>query len=132
MKEKLLFPLIVLLLIAQIGHLAYTIMQPRYAQVNPIKGELIKSELLSSQNASIRGKILKIEGKKMSVENEKKVQGEVEIGRIVLLNEPTKQGNQISIASTSAQISNIRTNKDATINLSLVDDKYIVTSVTYR
>lgn len=131
MKDKIIYGLLGAVLLLQIILVSLFLTQQKSAkslnQPNTLKGEL-----LTSQNASIRGKILKVDGKKMTVENDHKVQGDVEVGRIVLLNENTKNGQEISVASTSAQISNIKTQKDATINLSLINGKYVVTSVTYR
>lgn len=87
----------------------------------------ISSSLYSSQNASIKGKIMKINGRKMTVENDRKISGDVTLGLVVLINE---NGN-ISLATNSAQLNKLKLDKDATINLTLIDEGYVVTSVNY-
>ncbi len=85
-------------------------------------------EIFSSQTASIRGKITAINGSKLMMENDQKVTGEFEAGRVVLINEATN----LSVASSSADLKKIQLNKDAIINLLYADGRYVVTSLTYR
>ncbi len=85
-------------------------------------------EIFSSQTASIRGKITAINGSKMMLENDQKVSGEFEAGRVVLINDATN----LSVASSSADLKKIQLNKDAVINLLYADGRYVVTSLTYR
>ena len=62
------------------------------------------------------------------LENDQKVSGEFEAGRVVLINDATN----LSVASSSADLKKIQLNKDAVINLLYADGRYVVTSLTYR
>lgn len=62
------------------------------------------------------------------MENDQKVTGEFEAGRIVLINDAANLG----VASSSADLQKIQLNKDTLINLLYTDGKYVVTSLTYR
>lgn len=87
-----------------------------------------QSKLLTSQTALIQGKILKIDGQMMTVQNEKGVTADIEFGKAIAINGP--QG--LDIATTSAAIKKLQLNVPVDINLVLVGDKYLVTSVIYR
>lgn len=89
---------------------------------------LQKSNLFSSQNAVIKGNILKIEGTTMTVQNGGGVTGRLELGRAILINQAD---GKLEFASSSAAIKNIKLNTPVEINLVLIGDKYVVASITY-
>jgi hypothetical protein len=88
----------------------------------------ISNDIFSSQTATIRGKIMSINGNRLRVENNQKVNGEFEAGRALLINDNTS----LTIASSSADLRKIQTNKAAVISLLYIEGKYIVTSITYQ
>jgi hypothetical protein len=88
----------------------------------------ISNDIFSSQTATIRGKIISMNGNKFKIENNQKVSGEFEAGRVVLINDNTN----LTVASSSADLKKIETNKDSLINLLYADTKYVITSITYQ
>lgn len=88
----------------------------------------ITNEIFSSQTATIRGKILSRSGNIFKIENDQKVSGEFEAGRVVLINDNTS----LTVASNSADLNKIRQGKEAVINLLYSSGKYVVTSITYQ
>lgn len=85
-------------------------------------------EIFSSQTATIRGKITKINGQRLTLQNDQNTSGEFEAGRVVLINDSTN----LAVASNSAELQKIPLNKTLVINLLFVDGRYVVTSLTYR
>lgn len=134
-REKVLFGIISLTLIAVVVNLYLTFSNRQTSQNAAQTNEQpsappaasIKTDLFSSQTATIRGKVLAVNDNKMSIENDKGVKGDVEIGKILLIN----SSNGIKVASTSADLKTINLNQSATITLVLVGDKYLVSSITF-
>lgn len=90
-------------------------------------GSNLNPDLFSSQTATVRGKITGVSDNKMTIENDKGVRGDLEIGKVLLLN--SSEG--IKVASSSADLKQIKLNQSATITLVLVGDKYLVSSITF-
>lgn len=134
-REKVLFTIIGLTLIVVTLNLYFTfsnrqadqkVVQTNQQPSTPPTAST-KTDLFSSQTATIRGKVLSVSDNKMSVENDKGAKGDLEIGKILLIN----SSNGIKVASTSADFKQINLNQSVTITLVLVGDKYLVSSVTY-
>lgn len=85
-------------------------------------------DIFSSQEATIRGKITKITGQKLTITNTQNVTGEFDAGRIVLINDSTN----LQVASSSAELQKIPLNRELVINLLYIDGRYVVTSLTFR
>lgn len=85
-------------------------------------------EIFSSQTATIRGKITKINGQLLTIQNDQNTTGEFAAGRVVLINDSTN----LQVASNSSELQKIPLNKELLINLLYVDGKYVVTSLTAR
>ncbi len=88
----------------------------------------IADDIFSSQTATIRGKVLSLNGRNLKVENDQKIAGDFEVGRVLLINDSTN----LTIASSSADLRNIQLNKETTFNLLYTDNKYVITSITYE
>lgn len=71
------------------------------------------TSLFTSQNATVEGKVTKVKGNVISVENTKGVKGDVELSKNVMISKNTNQG----IATPSSDLKNIELNKTAFISL---------------
>ncbi len=127
-KEKILFLIISLILTISIVNLILSFKKPKQVILTstPSQQSLTQSALFSSQSATVKGKILSVKNNKLEVENDQNIQGTLDLGRVIIIN----NSDQLRIASNSADFQKIPLNKTVQINLVLISDKYVVSSIT--
>lgn len=86
-----------------------------------------KDTFFSSQSATVKGKILSLNDRIISFQNEKGQTQDLELARVVLI---TQADGKVNFASSSASLQNIKLNTNAELNLILTEDKYLVTTIT--
>lgn len=87
-----------------------------------------KDTFFSSQSAIVRGQILSLNDRVINFQNEKGQTQELELARVVLI---TQADGKVNFASSSASLQSIKINTQSELNLVLIGDKYLVTSITY-
>lgn len=85
------------------------------------------NELFKSQNAIIEGQINSVSGKKLFITNRKGVKGSVELSDSVSINDLDNP-----LSAPSSDLKNIKTNKDASIYLNMINGSYLVTNISYQ
>jgi hypothetical protein len=123
----LLFILLALIIILQLWQIFYS--KPVFTQTSAVPlASATPVDIFSSQTATIRGKITKIESQKLFITNDQNVTGQFDAGRVVLINDATN----LQVASNTAELIKIPLNKPLVINLLYIDGRYVVTSLTSR
>ncbi len=123
----LLFILLILIVVLQLWQIFYS--KPVMTQTSAVPlASATPVDIFSSQTATIRGKITKIESQSLSITNDQNVSGQFDAGRVVLINDATN----LLVASNTAELKKIPLNKDLVINLLYVNGRYVVTSLTSR
>jgi hypothetical protein len=125
--KVLLFILLVLILGLQLWQIFYPKTVVTQTSAVPL-ASATPVDIFSSQTATIRGKITKIESQKLFIINDQNVSGQFDAGRVVLINDSTN----LQVASSTAELAKIPLNKPLVINLLYIDGRYVVTSLTSR
>ena len=85
----------------------------------------------TSQTATIQGVITKVEGNKITMQNKDGVTGEVEVLDTLLVNKLDQKATSGPLASGSAQINTIETNKVVLVTLKFKDGEYRAATISY-
>lgn len=85
------------------------------------------NDLFTFQNATINGQVTKVDGKVLTVKNNKGVTGTVETADQVMVMIFSDNG---SMASPSSDLKKVPLNKDLMINLNMTDNKMKVTTIS--
>ena len=126
-RGNLLFVLLFIVIILQVVQLVRSKNPTPAVSVVPL-ASTTPVEIFSSQTATIRGKVTAINGTNLTLENDQKVMGNFDAGKVVLVNDATN----LTVASSSADLQKIQLNKDTLINLLYTNGRYVITSLTYR
>lgn len=89
-----------------------------------------EGSLFASQNATIRGKIIKLEGNKLTVVNSNEVTGEVEASDKILITK-LSLNQKAPASSPSSDLKTLELNKDVYISLEFADGKYKAVLIQY-
>ena len=87
--------------------------------------------LYTNQSATIQGTITKVEGNRLYVENKNGTTGDVEALDTLIVNKLDSKPTSGPLASNSAQINSIETNKDVLITLQFKDGEYKAVTISY-
>lgn len=100
--------------------------EPKTAPLNSIS----ENSLYSSQTASIRGIITKIDGETLTIKNlNNQVTAQQQISTRLIVSKATLRPDRT--ATPSSNISSIELNKEAFIQLEMIGGRYQVTSIQY-
>lgn len=86
------------------------------------------SKLLTTRSATIRGKVLKVEGKLLTVQNSSGMSGDVLLSDKAVVSKLNAAGR---FASPSADLSSIDPTQEVLINLVYTDGNYKVSSIQF-
>lgn len=100
----------------------------RDANLTQNKQEDSLSKLLTSRTATIRGKVLKAEGKLLTVQNSSGMSGDVLLSEKAVVSKLNSNGR---LASPSADFSSIAPTQEVLINLIYMDGNYKVSSIQF-
>lgn len=84
-------------------------------------------QLFDSQTANLTGKITKINGDKITLENRSGVKGEFKLAQNFLVSDLSGR----SLRPAKTEVEKIELNKEAMITLSVVDNEYFVTAIIF-
>lgn len=102
---------------------AASVVQNPFSESQPSE----KTNVFSSQSASIQGKITKLDGDRLSITNSAGVSGEFGISPNAMV---FKFRNATSQASPSSDLRTVELNKNVVVNLNFENDAYLVVSIS--
>jgi hypothetical protein len=117
--------ILAVLLAASLGWNIYNLNKSPLPPASPLS-KSPEPSLFEHQTATINGKILTVNGNLLKIRNLQGVEGEVILSENVGIHDFTDP-----TASASAGINKVKTNKDAIVNLEVMDSKYVVTFINY-
>ncbi|OGE31578.1 hypothetical protein A2631_00385 [Candidatus Daviesbacteria bacterium RIFCSPHIGHO2_01_FULL_44_29] len=86
------------------------------------------AELFDSQTATITGRVIKVTGEKLTIQDEQNQAADFPVISTVLISKPV---NGRPVASQSGGLKNLELNEDALINLVFKNGEYTITAITY-
>lgn len=99
------------------------------ANITQNKQEDSLSKLLTTRTATIRGKVLKVEGKLLTVQNSSGMSGDVLLSDKAVVSKVNANGR---LASPSADFNSIAPTQEVLINLVYTDGNYERSSTAYK
>lgn len=87
----------------------------------------VGSGLFDFQNATFTGKITKLEGNRIWLENQRGVTGEAVLAQNLIISDMSQGG----LATPSGDLKKIQLDKNVMISFSVVDNEYQATSISY-
>lgn len=101
-----------------------------YIESKTASNSISENNLYSSQTASIRGEITKIDGETLTIKNlNNQVIGQQQVSTRLIVSKGTLRPDKT--ATPSSGISSIELNKEAFIQLEMMGGRYQVTSIQY-
>ena len=96
----------------------------------PINTNTTDNSLYSSQTATIRGEITKVDGETLTIKNlNNQTTGQQQVSSRILITKATARPDRT--ASPSSDLSKIELNKEALINLEMIGGRYQIISIQY-
>ncbi len=96
---------------------------------NKLTPENLKAKpVFSRQSAAIEGKVVKVDGKWITVKNQNGTEGAFETGKTFYINKTTSDNQQIPDVDPES----IDLNTQLTVNLDMVEDKFTISSIIYN
>lgn len=134
-STKISFSILSLIVIVIVGIGAF-VLGKQSANLGTLKNQVSvqnknANPLFTTQTATIRGKITKVDGNKLSIINSKNVQGEIEADKKVLITSLSLNPKTPS-SSPSSDLKTIELNREVYISLELSGDKYERSSTAYK